>query len=54
LLGGLLESSSMWFGLKFLTILAALLYIASAIFLRTSSAAAAEIQTDQEEPVLVS
>ncbi len=33
LLGGLLESSSLWFGLKSLTILAALLYIGSALFL---------------------
>jgi hypothetical protein len=36
LLGGLLESSSLWFGLKSLTILAVLLYLASAIFLRMS------------------
>lgn len=35
LLGGLLESSSMWFGLKSLTILAALLYVVSAICLRS-------------------
>jgi len=33
LLGGLLESSSLWFGLKSLTILAAVLYVGSAIFL---------------------
>jgi SAM-dependent methyltransferase len=33
LIGGLLESASLWFGLKSLTILAALLYIGSAIFL---------------------
>lgn len=33
LLGGLLESLSMWFGLKSLTILAAILYLASALFL---------------------
>jgi hypothetical protein len=37
LLGGLLESSSLWFGLKSLTILAALLYLGSAIFLRGAS-----------------
>jgi spermidine synthase len=36
LLGGLLESSSLWFGLKSLTILAAILYLGSAIFLRRS------------------
>ncbi len=34
LLGGLLESFSLWFGLKSLTILAAALYLLSAIFLR--------------------
>ncbi|HTS04886.1 MAG TPA: methyltransferase domain-containing protein [Candidatus Eisenbacteria bacterium] len=34
LIGGLLESASLWFGLKSLTILAAILYLASAIFLR--------------------
>jgi len=33
LLGGLLESSSLWFGLKSLTILAAVLYLGSAVFL---------------------
>ena len=33
LLGGLLESSSLWFGLKSLTILAAVLYAGSAVFL---------------------
>jgi hypothetical protein len=38
LLGGLLESSSLWFGLRSLTILAALLYIGSLIFLRSRSA----------------
>lgn len=39
LIGGLLESSSLWFGLKALTILAAILYAGSAIFLRRSQAA---------------
>jgi SAM-dependent methyltransferase len=34
LVGGLLESASLWFGLKSLTILAAVLYLGSAIFLR--------------------
>jgi hypothetical protein len=33
LLGGVLESFSLWFGLKSLTILAAVLYLLSAIFL---------------------
>ena len=33
LVGGLLESASLWFGLKSLTIIAALLYLGSAIFL---------------------
>jgi len=36
LIGGLLESSSLWFGLKSLTILAAVLYLGSALFLRRS------------------
>jgi len=36
LLGGLLESLSLWFGLKSLTILAGALYLGSAIFLRRS------------------
>lgn len=40
LIGGLLESSSLWFGLKALTILAAILYAGSAIFLRRTQAAA--------------
>ena len=39
LIGGLLESSSLWFGLKALTILAAILYAGSAIFLHRSYAA---------------
>jgi hypothetical protein len=38
LLGGLLESLSMWFGLKSLTVLAALLYLASAVFLNRATA----------------
>jgi hypothetical protein len=33
LIGGLLESASLWFGLKSLTIIAAMLYIGSAVFL---------------------
>ena len=33
LIGGLLESASLWFGLKSMTIIAALLYVGSAIFL---------------------
>jgi hypothetical protein len=39
LIGGLLESASLWFGLKSLTILAALLYLGSAIFLSRAAAA---------------
>src|SRR5215470_1583736 len=39
LIGGLLESASLWFGLKSLTIIAALLYIGSAIFLSRVKAA---------------
>jgi SAM-dependent methyltransferase len=50
LLGGLLESFSLWFGLRSLTILAAVLYVASAIFIRraetVTSAAAAAPQID--------
>jgi SAM-dependent methyltransferase len=38
LLGGLLESLSMWFGLKSLTVFAALLYLASAVFLNRATA----------------
>jgi SAM-dependent methyltransferase len=38
LVGGLLESSSLWFGLRSLTILAAVLYLGSALFLRRSTA----------------
>ena len=41
LIGGLLESLSLWFGLKSLAIIAALLYLGSAIFLRRSNAAKA-------------
>ena len=33
LIGGLLESASLWFGLKSLTIIAAILYLGSAVFL---------------------
>ena len=39
LIGGLLESSSLWFGLKALTILAAILYAGSAVFLQRGKAA---------------
>jgi hypothetical protein len=41
LIGGLLESLSLWFGLKSLAIIAALLYLGSAIFLRRSQVASA-------------
>lgn len=37
LLGGLLESTSMWFGLKSLTMIAIFLYIGAAIFMRRSA-----------------
>ncbi len=47
LLGGLLESSSMWFGLRSLTILAALLYIASAVFLRSGGMKEAESRAEE-------
>jgi hypothetical protein len=39
LIGGLLESASLWFGLKSLTIFAAVLYLGSALFLRRSQTA---------------
>jgi hypothetical protein len=56
LIGGLLESSSMWFGLKALAILAALVYIASAAFLKdtakeTQPSARLE-QTHIDQPLL--
>jgi spermidine synthase len=38
LIGGLLESASLWFGLRSLTILAAILYLGSAIFLSRATA----------------
>jgi SAM-dependent methyltransferase len=41
LIGGLLESASLWFGLKSLTIIAALLYLGSAVFLNRVRAAEA-------------
>jgi len=47
LIGGLLESSSLWFGLKSLTVIAALLYVASAIFLRSRAGAGAEKEAVQ-------
>ena len=53
LIGGLLESSSLWFGLKSLTVIAALLYVASAIFLRLWTGAGAE-QEAVEVPSLAS
>jgi hypothetical protein len=53
LIGGLLESSSMWFGLKSLTILAALLYIASAICLRSlERAESSDHEAAEPSPVL--
>ena len=42
LVGGLLESSSLWFGLRSLTILAAALYVLSAIFLRRAEGGSGE------------
>jgi len=41
LVGGLLESASLWFGLRSLTILAVLLYLCSAVFLRDVGSAEA-------------
>ncbi|MFL6442335.1 MAG: spermidine synthase, partial [Candidatus Sulfotelmatobacter sp.] len=53
LIGGLLESASLWFGLKSLAVIAALLYVASAIFLRLWTGAGAE-QEAVEVPSLAS
>jgi spermidine synthase len=47
LLGGLLESFSLWFGLRSLAILAAALYLLSAVFLRRVSTAANELPAAQ-------
>ena len=47
LLGGLLESFSLWFGLRSLAILAAALYVLSAVFLHRVSTAANELPAAQ-------
>jgi len=52
LLGGLLESSSMWFGLKSLTILAAIVYLASAVFLKRTPSKEVEPEGDMRRLVL--
>lgn len=49
LIGGLLESSSLWFGLKALTIIAAILYAGSAIFVLRSQAAVSSPQPPRRE-----
>ncbi len=52
LIGGLLESASLWFGLKSLTIIAALLYLGSAIFLsRVNSTQSKSPVTREAVPV---
>jgi spermidine synthase len=48
LIGGLLESASLWFGLKSLTILAAILYLGSAIFLSRAANAKEEVSAVPE------
>ena len=48
LIGGLLESASLWFGLKSLTILAAILYLGSAIFLSRVATAKEEVSAVAE------
>ena len=48
LIGGLLESASLWFGLKSLAILAAILYLGSAIYLRRETAAQNNTSVEQE------
>lgn len=47
LIGGLLESLSLWFGLRSLTLIAALLYVGSAIWLRREGRTAGELSTSQ-------
>ncbi len=51
LIGGLLESASLWFGLKSLTILAALLYLGSAIFLRSTHASEKSLAASSQASV---
>jgi len=54
LLGGLLESFSLWFGLRSLAILAAALYLLSAVFLRRVGTAANEVpRPNQSAPLEV-
>jgi spermidine synthase len=53
LIGGLLESSSLWFGLKSLTVIAALLYLGSAIFLQRGAGVSAK-QEKVEAPSMAS
>lgn len=53
LIGGLLESSSLWFGLKSLTVIAGLLYLGSAIFLRWGAGVSAK-QKKIEVPSMAS
>jgi spermidine synthase len=48
LIGGLLESASLWFGLRSLTILAAILYLGSAIFLSRAATAKEELSVVPE------
>jgi hypothetical protein len=48
LIGGLLESASLWFGLKSLAILAAILYLGSAIFLSRSATVKQELSVVPE------
>ncbi len=48
LIGGLLESASLWFGLKSLAILAAILYLGSAIYLRRETATQNNTSVEQE------
>ena len=54
LIGGLLESASLWFGLKSLTIIAAALYLGSAIFLRGVRATqnGVEVQSPADESIV--
>jgi hypothetical protein len=54
LLGGLLESSSLWFGLGSLTIFAAVLYLGSALFLRRGTSVGGNMLDAVSRPTLQS
>jgi hypothetical protein len=49
LVGGLLESLSFWFGLKALLVIAALLYLASALALKLEAGAAVTVNEPESQ-----